>query len=227
MADADTRAPMGEATVSGETLKPCPFCGASKARVYTVRAGEDVVDSYVQCRECYAQTDAVEAPFGEPESAIALWNQRGAEQTEGVEAIPICACDHFWPGQGHHSECPVRREIERLRATPAQQAERAPEVRCYCAMTGREGCPIHADATPPSQEPAPTPSKDDEDALQRALVKVYGKPGVPGWKDPRQEPAPEQAGEPDPRAAMWDAYLGPNDEPVHTRQQASAPELAP
>jgi hypothetical protein len=30
--------------------------------------------------------------------------------------LPICECATFWPGQGHPPDCPVRREIERLRA---------------------------------------------------------------------------------------------------------------
>ena len=28
--------------------------------------------------------------------------------------IPICECAAMWPGKGHHPECPVRQEIERL-----------------------------------------------------------------------------------------------------------------
>lgn len=29
--------------------------------------------------------------------------------------IPICECATYWPGKGHHPECPVRAEIYRLR----------------------------------------------------------------------------------------------------------------
>ena len=29
---------------------------------------------------------------------------------------PTCLCAEFWPGKGHHPECPVRKEIEKLKS---------------------------------------------------------------------------------------------------------------
>lgn len=34
--------------------------------------------------------------------------------------IPICECSTYWHGVGHHPECPVRHEIERLLARVAE-----------------------------------------------------------------------------------------------------------
>jgi hypothetical protein len=35
------------------------------------------------------------------------------------DELPMCACDQYWPGQPHHPDCPVRREITALRAEVA------------------------------------------------------------------------------------------------------------
>ena len=37
-----------------------------------------------------------------------------------MDDLPICDCGGYWPGQGHHPECPVRHELERLRAELAE-----------------------------------------------------------------------------------------------------------
>ena len=40
-----------------------------------------------------------------------------------MSELPICACDALYPGQGHPPDCPVRVEIERLRAEKASLCE--------------------------------------------------------------------------------------------------------
>ncbi len=37
--------------------------------------------------------------------------------------LPICDCGSFWPNQGHHPECPVRRRIADLEQQLAEVTE--------------------------------------------------------------------------------------------------------
>lgn len=73
-------------------LKPCPFCGGA-AETRHMRAGEDVVDTYIVCIECGASSESIESSMGMQAigfdlnaAAAAAWNRR-AERTGEREAL--------------------------------------------------------------------------------------------------------------------------------------------
>jgi hypothetical protein len=45
------------------------------------------------------------------------------DQGECLWPVPVCVCDDVWPGQGHHPECPVLREITEARERIAAMRE--------------------------------------------------------------------------------------------------------
>jgi hypothetical protein len=54
-----------------------------------------------------------------------------AERTRAMNEYPICECSVFWPNEGHHPECPVKRRIRELEAEVAwlQKQNEALELR--------------------------------------------------------------------------------------------------
>lgn len=64
-----------------DELKPRPFCGG-EGRVRIERIAEDEERTYVECLGCEAYGPPIEAPYGERETAIALWNERQPTNTE-------------------------------------------------------------------------------------------------------------------------------------------------
>jgi hypothetical protein len=50
----------------------------------------------------------------------------GKVDQQTARECPVCGCGDFWPGQGHHPDCPVRRKFDEL----ADRADRA-EKRVY------------------------------------------------------------------------------------------------
>ena len=51
-----------------------------------------------------------------------------------MEDIPICECATFW--ETHHDECPVRREVESLRAELAEWKATTPALKPDCRTCG-------------------------------------------------------------------------------------------
>lgn len=49
-----------------------------------------------------------------------------------MDAMPICECATFWGS--HHPECPVRNEIQRLRAELAEVKRDAERYRRLCSL---------------------------------------------------------------------------------------------
>ena len=54
-----------------DELKPCPFYGG-QAETVAYQCSEDCVDTYAQCKTCFAKTDVYEAPYSAHLEAVEI-----------------------------------------------------------------------------------------------------------------------------------------------------------
>lgn len=76
-----------------QTLKPCPFCGASDVKLIRRKLSEM---SWVSCNAC--GLDAPSETGDTNEKAVAYWNTRPAEPVEGLETV-----ETQWQRDGENS----------------------------------------------------------------------------------------------------------------------------
>ena len=83
-----------------------------------------------------------------------------------MEDIPICECATFW--QTHHDECPVRREVESLRAELAEARRDAERYRWLRS----DDCPFscYEQEGPDNWGWCPTSSRDLDEAIDAAMA---------------------------------------------------------
>lgn len=55
-------------------VRPCPRCNSRRVRCQAQRGGEDIMDTWIECGDCGARTDAIEDAYSDPEGAAYLWN---------------------------------------------------------------------------------------------------------------------------------------------------------